>query len=302
MDTAGPVTVKGAQNEAAERQEDARASQGDQQSDEPCTSGGGGALPLAVPLALRPPPCAAGASPPVPYSRRQFDRSRSFTSLSRDIELSCRGGDDDGGGGGGDGDDDSSSTSSGASDMSADGRAPSGAAAGGGGDSGWALQGALEVEEPSTETAFVMRSMRDALTRKETECEHLRQIIKELSQSRAKVAKAKVDTEESYLALQKEYLRVVKVSELARTVSAQNLSRSHAMRKELAAAHDAASRAARRGAAAADKARRLKAANGELRQRLGALEGLVARVGALEGVTTSASMREFLHTAAAGLY
>jgi len=97
---------------------------------------------------------------------------------------------------------------------------------------------------------------------------------------------------------------VVKVSELARTVSQQSLSRSNAMRKELQTAHDAASRATRRGAAAQDKARRLKAQNSELRQRLAALEGLVARVGALEGQggTTSACMRAFLATAQAGLY
>jgi hypothetical protein len=76
------------------------------------------------------------------------------------------------------------------------------------------------------------------------------------------------------------------------------------MRKELQAAADAASRATRRGAAAADKARRLKAQNAELRQRLGVMEGLVARVGGLEGGGGggSASMREFLATAAAGLY
>lgn len=39
------------------------------------------------------------------------------------------------------------------------------------------------------------------------ECEHLRQIIKELSQSRAKVQKTMVDLEEQYSALQKEYFR-----------------------------------------------------------------------------------------------
>jgi len=41
----------------------------------------------------------------------------------------------------------------------------------------------------------------------EYECEHLRQIIKELSQSRAKVHKNKVDLEEQFVALQKEYVR-----------------------------------------------------------------------------------------------
>jgi hypothetical protein len=39
------------------------------------------------------------------------------------------------------------------------------------------------------------------------ECEHLRQIIKELSQSRAKVQKTKVELEEQFVALQKEYYR-----------------------------------------------------------------------------------------------
>ena len=44
----------------------------------------------------------------------------------------------------------------------------------------------------------------------EEECEHLRQIIKELSHARHVVAKTKVEMEEQYVALQKEYLRWVR--------------------------------------------------------------------------------------------
>lgn len=41
----------------------------------------------------------------------------------------------------------------------------------------------------------------------ERECEHLRQIIKELSQSRSKAHKTKVELEEQFAGLQKEYYR-----------------------------------------------------------------------------------------------
>lgn len=51
------------------------------------------------------------------------------------------------------------------------------------------------------------------------ECEHLRQIIKELSQSRAKVQKTKVELEEQYVALQKEYVRCVHWVGVERTCS-----------------------------------------------------------------------------------
>ncbi|KIZ01998.1 hypothetical protein MNEG_5961 [Monoraphidium neglectum] len=249
------------------------------------TSSNGAASASAAPILL---------PMPYTYSKRQFDRSSSFTGLTRNIELSVRGGASGGS---------SSSGSDDSDDDAAPGdRARSGSGRGGA-EASWAQpHGVFEVDEPSTEIKFVMRGLREALTKKETECEHLRQIIKELSISRARVQKNKVEMEESYAALQKEYLRVVKVSELARTVSQQSLSRSHTMRKELQAAHDAASRASRRGAAAADKARRLKAANCELRQRLAAVEALAARAGALDDIRTSASMREFLATAQAGLY
>jgi hypothetical protein len=95
---------------------------------------------------------------------------------------------------------------------------------------------------------------------------------------------------------------VVKVSEIARAASAQHLSRSHAMRKELLAATDAASRASRRGAAASERARRARAENSELRCRVAALEALLARAGALDELRTSACMREYLEGARAGLY
>lgn len=48
-----------------------------------------------------------------------------------------------------------------------------------------------------------------SLPAQERECEHLRQIIKELSQSRAKVQKTKVQLEEQFVALQQEYYRCV---------------------------------------------------------------------------------------------
>ncbi|GBF91438.1 hypothetical protein Rsub_04178 [Raphidocelis subcapitata] len=237
-----------------------------------------------------------------PCTRRQFDRSRSFTGLSAaagdsgdgsgpsgSIELAARLREGDGDGGD---DDDSSSTSTSGSAGTADADDRGGGARRG---EGWA---SFEIAEPSTEAAFV----RAALAKKTEECEHLRSIVAELSRSRARVHKQKVALEEGFAGLQKEYVRVARVADLARTVSQQSLSRSNAMRKELQAATDAASRATRRGAAAADKCRRLKAQNSELRQRVALLEGLVARVGALEGANASACKRAFLATAEDSLY
>eukprot|EP00879_Flechtneria_rotunda_P011876 GHRR01012405.1.p1 GENE.GHRR01012405.1~~GHRR01012405.1.p1 ORF type:complete len:166 (+),score=44.58 GHRR01012405.1:340-837(+) len=67
----------------------------------------------------------------------------------------------------------------------------------------WATGGfePFEVEEQATEVKY----LKSAYSKKERECEHLRQIIKELSQSRSKAHKTKVELEEQFAGLQKEY-------------------------------------------------------------------------------------------------
>ena len=94
--------------------------------------------------------------------------------------------------------------------------------------------------------------------------------------------------------------RVNKVSELARTVSQQAVSRASTLKGELSAAQDQARRSRRRAAAAEAKAAAAAAENARLRQQLALLESV--RLGAQDDLRQSACAREYLFTAAAGLY
>jgi hypothetical protein len=233
-----------------------------------------------------------------PYAPRQFDRSSSFTGLTHSsIEMAGAGADC---GSSSSSDDALPDAPPGPVQHCHPGTSMADAAAGaeqgsGGSSSGWAV---FEVDEPSTETTFIMRGLREALAKKvrvagqhpvaggagmpsgqggaqrqrqrllgcrccrssppagqqaargapgaraagfrrsralrvpephgagasgcppfippmasaprppqTDECEHLRQIIKELSESRARAHKGKVALEESHAALQKEYMR-----------------------------------------------------------------------------------------------
>jgi hypothetical protein len=113
------------------------------------TSSNGAASASAAPILL---------PMPYTYSKRQFDRSSSFTGLTRNIELSVRGGASGGS---------SSSGSDDSDDDAAPGdRARSGSGRGGA-EASWAQpHGVFEVDEPSTEIKFVMRGLREALTKK----------------------------------------------------------------------------------------------------------------------------------------
>jgi len=126
----------------------------------------------------------------------------------------------------------------------------------------------FEVEEQATEVTF----LKGQLTKKEEECEHLRQIIKELSHARHVVAKTKVEMEEQYVALQKEYLRVVKVCGLARGVSSEAMGRINRLKSELRTSQEDLSRTKRRYRNMAEEQAALKAENETLRRRLALLE------------------------------
>lgn len=153
----------------------------------------------------------------------------------------------------------------------------------------------FSVEEQATEVKY----LRDMYGKKARECEHLRCIIKELSQSRARVQKTKVELEEQYVALQKEFFRVNKVSELARTVSQQATARASALKGELSAAQDQARRSRRRAAAAEAKAAATAEENVRLRQQLALLEQVRL---SHDDFRTSACAREYLFSHSVSLY
>lgn len=128
-----------------------------------------------------------------------------------------------------------------------------------------------------------------ALPPQTAEVENLRQVVRELSESRAGALVKAATLAESHVDLQRAAARASRVAHLSREVSRENLA--------AAGAAKAAAREAARGArAAADDAEQLGAAgrraaaeNARLRQKMSLLE----RSGALGEVAASASMREF---------
>jgi hypothetical protein len=94
--------------------------------------------------------------------------------------------------------------------------------------------------------------------------------------------------------------RVLKVSELARTVSQQSVSRAASLKSELSAAQDHARRARRRAAAADKSCKELREENAALRQKLLLLERLHLELG--DDCRTSACAREYLFKHSMSLY
>jgi hypothetical protein len=93
--------------------------------------------------------------------------------------------------------------------------------------------------------------------------------------------------------------RVNKVSELARTVSQQAVSRASTLKSELSAAQDQARRSRRRAAAAEAKAAAVADENVKLRQQLALLEQVRL---SHDDFRQSACAREYLFSHAVSLY
>jgi hypothetical protein len=109
---------------------------------------------------------------------------------------------------------------------------------------------------------------------------------------------------------------VLKVSDLARTVKQEAVSRASTLRSELSAAQDQARRSRRRAAAAEARCAALSEENGRLKSRMALVEGLVGVDGSGPGLggdgscggfgalllRPSACAREFLVSASLSLY
>ena len=65
------------------------------------------------------------------------------------------------------------------------------------------------------------------------ECDNLMRVVRELADSRAKVVSAKASLQEKYIELQTEYHRSIRIAELSRTVSKENLAKTSRTQKAL---------------------------------------------------------------------
>jgi hypothetical protein len=67
---------------------------------------------------------------------------------------------------------------------------------------------------------------RRAPTLQAQECENLMRVVRELAEARSKVSAAKSSLQEKYAELQSDYYRVVRVADLSRTISKENMAKA----------------------------------------------------------------------------
>ncbi|KAK9824283.1 hypothetical protein WJX72_009168 [[Myrmecia] bisecta] len=78
-----------------------------------------------------------------------------------------------------------------------------------------------------------------ALQRRTQECESLMRVVKELATSRATLVNLRTTQAERLAELQHEYLRVLRIADLARQVSKENIGKAAKAQKKLERAEDA---------------------------------------------------------------
>lgn len=143
-----------------------------------------------------------------------------------------------------------------------------------------------------------VEALQQALARKESECEHLHRLLKELVASRSQLVRTKVDLQERFSHLQVEMYRVLKVADLARTVSKQNVGSTARLRVELRDTKDELYRSKKLIACLQDKNRALRKENLELSERMSLLESIHC----YDGMHDSSCMREFIFSRQMELY
>lgn len=136
-----------------------------------------------------------------------------------------------------------------------------------------------------------------ALKKKEDECEHLRSVIQQLSSARARDVKEKAELREKYLELQTEYCKQLKVTELAITVSRQNMGNNAKARKELRDTQADLYKNQKLIGSSKEKTRALKAELASLKERVALLERLN-----MLNMTTSVCRQEFTYARHYELY
>lgn len=117
-------------------------------------------------------------------------------------------------------------------------------------------------------------SLEASLARRETECENLMRIVRELTESRGKAVSARAALSERYADLQGEYARSVRVAELSRAVSRKHMEITARERESLREARTELRVLRASTSRLAAQADRAAEENAMLRQRLSVLERL----------------------------
>ncbi|CAL8464938.1 g4473 [Coccomyxa elongata] len=131
----------------------------------------------------------------------------------------------------------------------------------------------------------------DAAKRKAQECENLMRVVRELTESRSKLVAGKCVMAEKFAELQQEYMKVLRIADLSRTASRNNLVKADRATNLVKQVEDDLARQKRQLSALKERNCRLKLENAELRDKAALLERLDLR----KYNTKSACMLEYTH-------
>lgn len=128
------------------------------------------------------------------------------------------------------------------------------------------LQEALELKEGQHKAAV------DAFRRRSAECENLQTVVRELSESRSKAACQRAVLAEKYGELQSEYHRMLRIADLSRTVSKENLATTSRTRSELRRVQSELHATKNHALSLNEKHKKVRVENALLKEKVGLLE------------------------------
>lgn len=152
------------------------------------------------------------------------------------------------------------------------------------------LQHALErLQSELTERDKQSVAAASALACKTQECESLMHVVRELTENRSKLVCARTNLAEKLAEMQHEYMRLMRVADLSRVVSKENVAKTAKVMKTLKQVEDESARQQHLIGYFKERNKNLKDENFELKERVCLLE----RLDLLSYSRDSVCMREF---------
>ncbi|KAK9861751.1 hypothetical protein WJX84_007628 [Apatococcus fuscideae] len=136
------------------------------------------------------------------------------------------------------------------------------------------------------------RHTAEALQRKQSECENLSRVVRELAESRAQLVACRAVQSERIEELQAECMRIMRIADLSRTVSKENITKATQAKKHARQAEEEALQQKRAATIVRDCNKDLRLEVLELREKICLLE----RLPLLHHGGQSACMQEFVFT------
>ncbi|KAK9840871.1 hypothetical protein WJX84_006254 [Apatococcus fuscideae] len=118
------------------------------------------------------------------------------------------------------------------------------------------------------------RHTAEALQRKQSECENLSRVVRELAESRAQLVACRAVQSERIEELQAECMRIMRIADLSRTVSKENITKATQAKKHARQAEDEALQQKRAAVIVRDSNKALRLEVLELREKICLLERL----------------------------